>query len=249
MQTKVKTSAEIKAMRESGKILAIILDKICNIATPGVSTKFLADTAAKELKIMGAKPAFLGYSGYPDVICISVNSEVVHGIPGNYIIKDGDIVSIDFGVNYKGMITDAARSVIAGNTNPTKLALLANTKSSLDDGIAQVHDGVHVGDISSAIQEVLDESGLGIVRDLVGHGVGHNLHEEPNIPNFGKKNTGPILHAGMTIAIEPMSTIGSHRVYTAADGWTVLTRDGSLSAHFEDTVLITKNGSEILTRI
>lgn len=249
MLTKVKTADEVQAMRSSGQMLVTVLDVVCKATQPGITTKSLADIAAKELKCLGGEPAFLGYYGFPDVICISVNDEVVHGIPGKYLIKDGDIVSIDFGVTYKGMITDAARSVVAGNANKAKLQLLDNTKASLDAGIAKLHGGVRVGDISAAIQEVLDESGLGIVRDLVGHGVGHNLHEEPNIPNYGRANTGLILQSGMTIAIEPMATMGSHRVFTAADGWTVLTRDSSLAAHFEDTVLITDSGSEILTRI
>lgn len=249
MLTKVKTADEIQAMRQSGHMLATVLDILCLDTKPGITTKSLADIAAKELKKLGGEPAFLGYYGFPDVVCISVNDEVVHGIPGNYVVKDGDIVSIDFGVTYKGMITDAARSVVAGSANKSKLKLLSDTKISLDAGIEQLHGGVRVGDISAAVQEVLDGSGLGIVRDLVGHGVGHNLHEEPNIPNYGRAGTGQILQSGMTIAIEPMATNGSHRVYTAADGWTVLTRDGSLAAHFEDTVLITDDGYEILTRI
>lgn len=249
MQTKVKTIEEITAIRSSGQMLSTVLDIVCLEAKPGITTKSLADIAAKELKSLGGEPAFLGYYGFPDVMCISVNDEVVHGIPSDYVIKDGDIVSIDFGVTYKGMITDAARSVVVGTASKAKLALLSNTKASLDAGIDQLHGGVRVGDISSAIQGVLDASGLGIVRDLVGHGVGHNLHEDPNIPNYGRAGSGQILQSGMTVAIEPMATMGSHRVYTAADGWTVLTRDGSLAAHFEDTILITDSGYEILTRI
>lgn len=182
-------------------------------------------------------------------MCISVNNEVVHGIPGQYVIKDGDIVSMDFGVKHNGMITDAARTIIVGNANKAKHTLVDATLASLDAGIAVVKDGVRVGDISAAIQEVLADNGLGIVRDLVGHGVGHQLHEDPNIPNYGKSGTGPALKAGMTIAIEPMATLGAYKVFTADDGWTITTSDGSLAGHFEDTVLITDTGYEILTRL
>ena len=198
---------------------------------------------------MGGQPTFLGMYGFPDVICVSVNSEVVHGIPGHYVLKDGDIVSYDFGVTYNGMITDAARSKVAGRPASKASHLIAGTLESLDAGIAVIKDGVKVGDISATIQTVLDGYGFGIVRELVGHGVGHQLHEDPNIPNYGRAGTGPILKAGMTIAIEPMTTLGSHQVYTAADDWTIMTRDGSLAAHFEDTILITETGSEILTRL
>ena len=158
------------------------------------------------------------------------------------------MVSFDFGVNYKGMITDAARTVLVGAPNKAKSALIATTLLSLDAGIEQVRSGARIGDISSAVQSVLDEHGYGIVRDLVGHGVGHQLHEDPNIPNYGKAGSGSVIEAGMTIAIEPMATLGSYKVYTAEDGWTILTRDGSTAAHFEDTVLVLEDGFEILTR-
>lgn len=249
MMTKVKTQAELKAMRESGRMLGTVLNVVRDSITPGITTKELDGIAAKELSKLGGKPAFLGYYGYPAVICISVNDEVVHGIPGPMAVKSGDVVSFDFGVDYGGMITDAARTVIVGEHNKAKDKLVDGTLESLDAGIAVLHDGIHVGDLSSAIQSVLDGYGLGIVRDLVGHGVGHKLHEDPNIPNYGKSGVGPVLRSGMTIAIEPMATLGSFKVYTASDGWTVATRDGSLAAHFEDTVLITDTGAEILTRV
>lgn len=249
MMTKVKNDQEINEMRISGQMLSKVLKVVGSNLRPGITTKELANIARLELKSLGGKPAFLGYSGFPDVICISVNEQVVHGIPSDYVIKDGDIVSYDFGVNYNGMITDAARSKVAGYTkSPNVVKLIESTLQSLDAGIAVLKDGVRVGQISTAIQSVLDNNGLGIVRDLVGHGVGHSLHEDPNIPNFVTKSSGPILKSGMTIAIEPMATIGSHAVYTDIDNWTIVTRDGSLSAHFEDTVLITNNGFEILTR-
>ena len=236
-------------MRESGHMLATVLDATSSYAQVGMTTKQVADFAAAEIKKLGAIPAFLGQYGFPDVICISVNQAVVHGIPNQYVLKDGDVLSLDFGVKHQGMITDAARTVIVGSANKAKLKLVETTKASLDAGIAVLKDGVFVGDIASSVQAVLDEAGLGIVRDLVGHGVGHQLHEDPNIPNYGRKGTGPQLKSGMTIAIEPMATLGSYQVFTAQDDWTIETRDGSLAAHFEDTILITDTGFEILTRL
>lgn len=251
MQTKVKTASEIEAMRVSGRMLATVLQKLKPKVVPGVTTKELADLAAKELKILGGKPAFLGYQGFPDVICISVNNEIVHGIPTkSHIINDGDIVGLDFGVIYEGMITDGAISVIAGNPKQRgHVALVEDTEKSLEIGINAVYDGVRTGDIGAAIEGFLSRKPYGIIRDLVGHGVGHELHEDPNIPNYGRANTGPWLKAGMTIAIEPMVTLGSDKVIVAPDGWTIATADGSMSAHFEHTVLITKDGAEILTKI
>lgn len=235
-------------MRISGRMLSSVLTHLEQTIAIGMTTKQVADIAASELRSLGGSPAFLGYSGFPDVICISVNEEVVHGIPGAYVLKDGDIVGLDFGVSYEGMITDAARTVLLGSSSKRKTQLIDTTRASLEAGIQALHDGVRVGDIAAAIQSVLEDAGLGIVRDLVGHGVGHQVHEDPNIPNYGRKGTGPILESGMTIAIEPMATLGTHKVYAADDGWTIITRDGSLSAHFEHTVLITSSGHEILTR-
>ena len=251
MQTKIKTAAEIEAMRESGRMLATVLQVLKASVQPGMSTKDLADIARRELDVLGGKPAFLGYQGFPEVICISVNEEVVHGIPReDKIIASGDIVGLDFGVNWKGMITDAAISVIAGTPRSQEHAkLLAYTERAMMEGIAAVHDRVRTGDIGAAVESVLKKQGYGIVRDLVGHGVGHSLHEDPNVPNYGRANTGPWLDAGMTIAIEPMATLGSERVVVGPDNWTISTADGSLSAHFEHTVLITEDGAEILTQI
>lgn len=248
MYTRVKTTEEIAAMRESGRMLAAVHVALRKKLTPGMTTKDLADIARKELKALGGQPTFLGMYGFPDVLCVSVNDEVVHGIPGKRVIKDGDIVSMDFGVTYHGMITDSAISVVAGKSkNQDVHNLVATTEASLHAGIDMLKAGVKVGDLAATIQKVLDEASLGIVRDLVGHGVGHELHEEPNIPNFGRAGTGQELQAGMTIAIEPMATLGTHRVYVDADEWTVRTADGSLAAHFEHTVLITADGAEILT--
>ena len=251
MITRVKTASEITAMRNSGHMLAQVLKVLQAELQVDMSTKDLAEVAAAELKSLGGQAAFLGYQGYPDVICISINDEVVHGIPRrDKIISRGDIVGLDFGVLYKGMITDAAVSVIAGKSLQKKhIELVENTERALYSGIAAVHDQVRTGDIGAAVEQTLKKHHYGIVRDLVGHGVGHQVHEDPNIPNFGRPNTGPWLSRGMTIAIEPMVTLGTDQVYIAADGWTVATIDGSRSAHFEHTVLITEDGAEILTTL
>lgn len=247
MYTKVKTEQEIEDIRVSGKMLANVLEYLKPKVVPGITTKELADLAAEELKKLGGKPAFLGYGGFPDVICISRNEEVVHGIPGGEVVEDGDLVSLDFGVDYNGMITDSAITVIAGEGSGAKRKLLKGTEESLYAGINIVKNGVKIGDIGAAVEKVLTQYGFGIVRDLVGHGVGHNVHEEPDIPNYGLAGTGKILQTGMTIAIEPMSTLGSERVVLDSDGWTIKTYDNSLSAHFEHTILILPDSAEILT--
>lgn len=250
MYTRVKTDQEIENMRIGGKMLATVLERLRPEVVPGISAKDLADLARKELKKLGGEPAFFGYQGFPDVICISVNDEVVHGIPKkSTVLKDGDIVSLDFGVRYKGMIVDAAISVVCGESTEEKDTLLKLTEDSLHAGLAVIKNGCKVGDIGFAVQKVLDKKNYGIVRDLVGHGVGHAVHEDPNIPNTGRKGSGDTLVAGMTIAVEPMATLGKEGVYTDVDGWTIKTKDGSLAAHFEHTVLITDNGFEILTAV
>lgn len=249
MFTRVKNPEELKAMRESGHMLATVLKLLERETVPEMTTKDLAVIAAQELKKLGGEAPFLGYQGYPDVLCVSVNDEVVHGIPSaDRIINEGDIVSLDFGVNYRGMITDSALSLIAGKPISQKhVELLRYTEASLMVGIAEVHDGVRTGDIGEAIERELNRHKYGIVRDLVGHGVGHYIHEDPNIPNYGRRDTGPRLIKNMTIAIEPMATLGTDNVYIAEDGWTVLTQDGSWAAHFEHTVAITDDGAEIIT--
>lgn len=249
MQTRIKTAREIDAMRESGRMLATVLQVLRQRLEPGMSTKDLAIIADSELKALGGQPTILGYQGFPDVICVSVNDEVVHGIPSpQRVIKEGDIVGLDFCVTYKGMITDSATSVIAGKPKQQgHIRLLQDTQEALARGIAVVHDQVRTGTIGSTIENYLKKRNYGIVRDLVGHGVGHAMHEDPNIPNYGRAETGPWLSKGMTIAIEPMVTLGTDRVVQADDGWTILTADGSWAAHFEHTVLITEEGAEILT--
>ncbi len=249
MYNRVKTDAEIKAMREGGRMLGTVLNTLVSSAEAGMTTKELALLAGRELKALGGKPSIMGYEGFPDVICISVNDEVVHGIPKDQVLQDGDIVSFDFCVTHRGMITDAARSIIIGEGSKQDQNLLQQTLAALDAGIFAARASCHVGDISAAVQAVLDRAHYGIVRDLVGHGVGHEMHEDPNIPNYGKAGKGPVLEAGMTIAIEPMSTRGDWRVRLNPDGWTIHTADGSQSAHFEDTILITEDGAEILTRV
>jgi methionyl aminopeptidase len=250
MFTRVKTANEILAMRESGRMLATVLQLLSDKLEVGMSTKQLADIARDETKRLGGKPAFLGFQGFPDVLCVSINEEVVHGIPrASKIIASGDIVSLDFGVTYKGMITDAAISRIAGKARAEDKALVETTAESLQAGVSVLRDGVKTGDIGASVAAVLASHNYGIVRDLVGHGVGHELHEDPNIPNYGRRGTGPLLRSGMTIAIEPMATVGSYEIYIAEDGWTIITTDHSRAAHFEHTLLITDDGAEILTEL
>jgi methionyl aminopeptidase len=248
-----KTPAEIEAMRESGRILASVLETLREKSKPGLTPRDMADIAKAELKALGGEPAFLGAPGhpnYPDIICISVNNQVQHAIPNTIPLKAGDIVNYDFGVKYKGMITDAGITICIGNAfTPDTKRLITGTEKALHEGLRAVRAGARVGDISAAIERTLRKYKLGIVRDLVGHGVGHQLHEEPEIPNYGRPAQGPILKAGMTIAVEPITTLGDPSIYQARDGWTLLTGDGSWSAQFEHTVLVTRTGCEILTEL
>jgi methionyl aminopeptidase len=244
-----KSPAEIEIMREGGKMLATILNDLVGQVAPGITPKNIAKSAAEQIKKAGMQPVVLGYEGFPDVICISVNQEIVHGIPKNNPIKDGDVVKLDLTLGFKSMVVDSARTVIAGTSvNVDTKRLVEGTKKSLDAGIAAIKgSGTRVGDIAAAVQKVLDQHKLGVIRDLVGHGVGYDIHEQPNIPNYGVAGTGPILSAGMTIAIEPMASLGDWQIGVAKDGWTIVMKDGSLGAHFEHTVLITEDGAEILT--
>jgi methionyl aminopeptidase len=246
-----KNPNEIEIMRKGGKMLATILNSLASQVAPGVKPTDISKIAAEQIKKAGMQPVVLGYEGFPDVICISVNDEVVHGIPKGKSFVDGDIVKLDLTLGYKSMVVDSALTVIVGNnTNAEVKHLVEGTKKSLEAGIASIKgSGTRVGDISSAIQNVLDRQKLGIIRDLVGHGVGYDIHEPPNIPNYGTAGTGPVLSAGMTIAIEPMATLGDWHIKVAKDGWTITTADGSLGAHFEHTVLITEDGAEILTTV
>jgi methionyl aminopeptidase len=248
MMNRVKTPQEIERIRTSGHMLAQVLRYLKPLTVAGITTGELNKLAVAELAKLGGQPAFLGFQGFPAVICISVNDEVVHGIPGARVIADGDIVGLDFGVNYQGMITDGAITVPVGQVSDDARRLLAGTEEALALGIKQVKAGVHVGDIAHAIEIRLRRDGFGVIEDMSGHGVGHEVHEDPLIMNFGPAGQGDVLLAGMTVAIEPMATLGDHDIYVAEDNWTIKTSDGSLGAQFEHTVLVTDSGAEILTK-
>lgn len=247
---KIITPQEVEAIRESGRMLATVLELLRRECTAGKTPKEMSAIAAKELKRLGGEPAFLGFYGYPDIICISVNDQVQHSIPNSRPFESGDVVNFDFGVKYKGMITDAGITVCVDNkTNPDTARLIKGTERALYDGLKVIRHGCRVGDISAAVERTLRTHKLGIVRELVGHGVGHHLHEDPEIPNYGRAGTGPVLQAGMTIAIEPITTLGDPSIVEERDGWTLRTLDRSWSAQFEHTVLVTQSGCEILTQI
>lgn len=245
-----KTDNEIAAMRESGRMLATVLEVLRQKSAPGLSPKDMSAIAKQELHALGGEPAFLGFHGYPDIICISVNNTVQHGIPTDLPMKEGDVVNYDFGVKYKGMVTDSGITVCIGDKpNSDAERLIKGTERALYDGLRVVKAGARVGDISATIERTLRKYKLGIVRELVGHGVGHELHESPDIPNYGRAGTGPVLKTGMTIAIEPITTLGQPGIAQLRDGWTLVTLDGSWSAQFEHTVLVTPTGCEILTKV
>jgi methionyl aminopeptidase len=247
--------AETSKIKEASRIAALVLDEVCAAAKVGISTAQLDSLAADIISRQGASSACLGYpspkrgvADYPGHICLSINDEVVHGIPGSRILKSGDILSVDVVVEAQGYIGDNARTIAIGTISPDWQRLLTITEESLYLGIAQAKPGNRVGDISAAIQAHVEAAGFAIVRDFVGHGVGATMHEEPQIPNFGKKGTGDLLKAGMVLAIEPMVNMGAWRVKIDGDGWTVRSADGSPSAHFEHTVHITSSGAKILTK-
>lgn len=246
----LKTETEIAAMRESGRMLATVLGVMRKKTAVGRTPQEMALIAKQELKALGGESAFLGFHGYTDVICISVNNQVQHAIPNTIPFVEGDVVNYDFGVRYEGMVTDSGITVCVGDKlNPDTKRLLEGTERALYDGLKAVKAGAHVGDISAAIERTLRKYKLGIVRELVGHGVGHELHEDPEIPNYGRAGRGQILKSGMTIAIEPITTLGNPAIFQARDGWTLLTKDGSWSAQFEHTVLVTPIGCDILTKV
>jgi methionyl aminopeptidase len=249
----IKTDSEIQAMRESGKILATVLQRLSVEAVAGSTPKQMSAIASEILKEHGATPTFLGYGNsppFPDVICISVNDQVQHCVPTDIPFADGDIVNFDFGVTYKGMITDSGITIcVGGEPDSSSRRLLEGTKKALDDAIKIIRPGIKVGDISQTIEKTLRSYKLGIVRELVGHGVGHEMHEDPEIPNYGKAGMGPVLKAGMTIAVEPITTLGKPDIYEENDGWSLRTWDGSFSAQFEHTILVTETGCEVLTEL
>ena len=244
----IKTEEEIALMRESCRRLAVLHRELQEFLKPGISTKDIDAFGEELIGKLGGVPNFKNYQGYPAAICVSVNDEVVHGIPrADRIINDGDIVSLDCGLIYKGYHSDAARTHAVGEVSPRVRELIEATKQSFFDGIKKAKAGNHLHDISNAIADSLEEGGYGIVTDLTGHGIGTHLHEDPSIPNFRMRRRGPKLKAGMTLAIEPMVTLGSGDVEWLSDGWTVVTADGTWAAHYENTVLITEGEPEILT--
>ena len=243
----LKTKSELELMRIAGRISAQALQVAGEMVRPGVTTAQIDREIHKFILSQNATPSFLGYGGFPASACISVNDTVIHGIPGNRVITGGDIVSIDVGACYKGYHADNAATFPAGSISGAASALLQATRQSLYKGIEAAVTGNRVGDISSAVQNTVEPLGFGVVRKYVGHGIGKQMHQSPEVPNFGKAGTGPRLSAGMTLAIEPMINMGDGDVKILPDGWTVLTVDGSLSAHFEHTVAITESGPVILT--
>ena len=243
----IKSPREIAFLKEAGKIVGDTHHYLEPYIKPGITTKELDNLAYDYIIKRGARPSFKGYDGFPSTLCISINEEVVHGIPSNRKLKEGDIISIDIGACYEGYHGDSAWTYPVGKISNEKSALLKYTEESLFIGLKQVKDGAHVGDIGYAIETFAKEHHLGVVRELVGHGVGTSVHEEPDIPNYGKRGTGPRLKEGMVIAVEPMLNSGSRHVYLLEDEWTVVTADGRPSAHFEHTVVVTKDGYTILT--
>lgn len=243
-----KTADEIEIMREGGRRLARILNDLAKMVAPGVSPKAISKKAVTDIKKAGMQVVVLGYEGFPDVMCISVNENIVHGVPPAKKIKEGDVVKLDLTLGYKNLVCDSAITVVAGKPTADVKRLVEGTKKALDAAIAAIHgDGTRVGDIGSAAEDVMKRHKLGVIRDMVGHGVGYGIHEPPNIPNYGVAGTGPKLSAGQTIAIEPMAALGDWHIEQAKDGQTIRMTDGSLSAHFEHTVLITDKSAEILT--
>jgi methionyl aminopeptidase len=243
----IKSELEIAIMRQAGRIVATVLYILSKQVRPGMKTKELDVIAADEVERLGAKPSFKGYRGFPANLCVSVNDEVVHGIPGERILQEGDIVSLDLGATYKGFQGDGAVTVGVGGIDSKARELMETTEDALRAGIAAARPGARLGDVSAAIQSCAEGKGYSVVREYTGHGIGRDLHEEPQIPNFGLAGTGLMLEKGMTIALEPMVNAGGWRTRLGDDQWTVLTADGSLAAHFEHTIAITDGEAEVLT--
>jgi methionyl aminopeptidase len=242
-----KTPDEIEQMAAAGRVLARTLTMLRGKARAGVTTGELDKAAEKFMRSQGAEPAFKGYRGFPGSICASPNSMVVHGIPGSYKLGRGDILSMDVGVILDGWVADAAITVPIGNVTPVAQRLLATTRASLFDAVEQCRPGNHLGDIGHAVQKRVEADDFSVVRSLVGHGIGRDMHEDPQIPNYGEPGTGELLEEGMVLAVEPMVNVGNHPIRVAADNWSVYSQDGSLAAHFEFTVAITAEGPRILT--
>lgn len=243
----IKSAHEIKLMQEAGQITAAARAAVGALVAPGITTRELDEEASKVITGFGATPSFLNYNGFPYSLCCSVNNEVIHGFPGKYKVKEGDIVSVDVGACYMGYHGDCADTFPAGKISPEAERLISVTRQSFYEGIKMAREGQRVSDISHAVQTYVEKHGYSVVRDYVGHGVGSRLHEDPEVPNFGNPGRGPRLAAGMVIAVEPMVNEGRFGVSTLSNGWTVVTNDGKLSAHYENTILITKGDPIILT--
>jgi len=243
----LKTEREIEIVKRNGQILAKTLNLLEKKTRPGMKTKELDQLAEDFIKKQGAHPAFKGYRGFPASICVSINEEVVHGIPGERVIESGQIVSLDVGIFKDGYYADAAETYPVGEVSEEAQRLIRVTRQALEHAIGSLKAGRHLSDVSFAIQSFVEENGFSVVRDLVGHGIGKKMHEEPQIPNFGLPGQGVVLKKGMVLAIEPMVNVGTYEISTREDQWTIVTSDGSLSAHFEHTVAVTDNGAEVLT--
>lgn len=243
----VKSNRKIDLMRQAGRIVATVLDILSKQVRPGMTTRELDIIAGREVERLGAVPSFKGYRGFPANLCVSINDEVVHGIPGERMINEGDIVSLDFGAIFNGFQGDAAVTVGVGEISRQAKDLLETTEAALEAGIAAANPGGMLGDISAAIQNCAESRGASVVREYTGHGIGREMHEDPQIPNFGQSGTGPVLAKGMTLALEPMVNAGDWHTRVDSNRWTVLTADGSLSAHFEHTIAITDGKPEVLT--
>jgi methionyl aminopeptidase len=244
----LKSKKELQVMRTAGGILALVMQKIKDAVSPGITTQGLDSLAEELIKKENAEPAFKGYKGYPATICTSVNHQVVHGIPSGLKLKEGDIISLDLGLKYKGFYSDIAVTVPVGKVSSEAKKLIETTSDSLYEGIKHAKEGSHLSDISWAVQGIVEQNGFSVVRQFVGHGIGKNLHEEPEIANFGRPRQGPVIKNGMVLAIEPMVNIGTWECEILQDGWTAVTKDRRLSAHFEHTIAVTENGPEILTK-
>jgi len=249
MSIVIKSDQEVATMREAGRIVAAVLEVLKLQVRPGMKTEELDVIAAREVERLGAKPSFKGYRGFPATLCVSVNDEIVHGIPGKRVLQEGDIVSLDFGAIFKGFQGDAALTVGVGSISPEAQQLVETTEGALKAGIAAARPGARLGDISSTIQQYAESRGYSVVREYTGHGIGRQMHEEPQIPNFGLPGQGPVLKKGMTLALEPMVNIGDWHTRVGDNNWTVSTIDGSLSAHFEHTIAVTDGEPEVLTAL
>ncbi len=243
----LKSPREIDAMRRSGKITSSVLTELMKAVRPGISTGDLDAIAERGIRQAGGVPTFKGYNGFPASICVSIDDEVVHGIPGSRVLRDGELLSIDIGTTLDGYVSDSAATVPVGSVSEDARRLMRVTQECLTIGIQQMEPGKHLGDIGAAVQEHAERHGYGVVRELVGHGVGRAMHEDPQVPNYGEWGTGLELRAGLVLAIEPMITQASPKVRVLPDGWTVVTADGKLAAHFEHTIAVTENGPRILT--